>query len=49
MNSTIEINGIHLIADAMAVADANVDAQCEWALALRPRDLRTSFHLRDKN
>ena len=30
----MEFNGIHLVADTNAVADANSDAQCEWALTI---------------
>ena len=34
MNIATEINGTHLVADAIAVADADakIDAPCEWAL-----------------
>ena len=32
MNNAIEINGIHLVANIIAVTDANADAQCERAL-----------------
>ena len=32
MYSTIEINGTHLVADVIAVADTNVEAQSEWTL-----------------
>ena len=33
VNSPIEINRTHLVADAIAVADGNADAQCERALS----------------
>ena len=35
MDSNVEINGAHLVADANAIADANIDIQCKWTPGLR--------------
>ena len=39
VNNAIEINGIHLVADAIA----NADAQCEWVLNMKLINIRTMY------
>ena len=43
MNSPIEINGTHLITDAITVADANANVQCERVFTFETSEIVSDF------